>query len=1132
MKCPYVGLDPFRETDRPFFFGREREIRIVASNLCQPITIFYGASGAGKTSVLQAGVVPYLREQGASVVYYDDWQSPDLIGNLRVKVADALQRPVSESRLDEGIAASGKQIFLLLDQFEEYLLYHSGHDHAVEFDSVLARIVNRDDVTGNVLLGIRDDALSKLDQRLSIRIPELLGNTLALSLLSPEAGRIAITKPLDMMNAGLSPEKGRFEIEPDLVERIIDEVQHRYVVNSSDATVHKAQALPERRGIETAYLQLVLQRLWNVEIGRGSYRLTSKTFDEIGGASQIIAEHVREVMDRLVDEGEREIAARMLTYLVTPSGMKVAQYTPDLITYGQEPSQRVNDVLSRLSETRSSRILRRLANPERYELFHDVLAPAILGWCAERKLAQARTAARLASARELITAANANLTVDPERSVLLALCATAQLSDSPDLDPGYSAHADASNALFEAVRASRVRVRFTKHQSRLSGLAYDSTGQIVATSSEDGTARVWNAISAEERCVFQPNAGWLYGVAFHPHGTSIAVAAENGCLLVRELSSDRQMEWKLSPLELYSVSFNPAGSKIAAAGQEGRIWLVPIDHSEPDAVLEGHQGSTYAVAFGPDGMTLASCGEDRTIRLWDLRTLKASLLKGHTDAVKALAFSSDGRLLASSGQDGTVRIWAMPSGKPLKTLYSGYHWVTALAFSPGGTRLASGGTNNEITVWDVDRGRPDLTLLGHTDAIRGIAFHPEGLQLASASSDATARIWQVTEQDEFFARAHRRRISDIAFSPDGTLLGTASDDKTAAAWDVNSGQRLMATVEQAAEVSGVAFHPQGNRLTTAGWDRTVRSFDVSSGTEKYVRKEGQHLLALRYSPDWRFLATAGSRHIATISRVRQTRSGLRLQTAAVCEGHQRWVNAVCFSPDSKFLATSSDDKTVRLWDVSSGKCLCVCSGEDVFQGVAFGLIGRTIVLIGASHTGTATVWDVPSGKPRFDLKGHKKRLHCVASSKDCLRIATGSEDRTVKVWDLETRRETATLAGHADEVWRVAFSPDGSSLASAGLDLTVRIWDMATGQDRKILNCSNEYEKHYLDADAWIYRVSAEKTRALAIRHLSRWLTNDECVKYLHLAKCDDIPDLRGGSEEAQISRCLYPVLSHPQSNG
>ena len=380
---PYVGLRPFREEDFQFFFGRDREIRVIASNLqTRPLTVLYGASGVGKSSVLQAGVVRRLKEDpAASVLYFREWQSDTLLQEVVSKAHDlAHVGEASQSATGDSDAGRAQNpAFLLLDQFEEFLLYHSSDSLGHEFDSALSRLINRKDCPVNVLIGIRDDSLSKLDRRFGLRIPNLLRDTLEVERLTPAGAKSAIAKPLAVFSK-VSGDGKVYEAEPALVDEVLQQVQSGQVAVSESTGVGSRRNPAKESRIETAFLQLVLTKLWEEEQRRNSSTLRVTTLHELGGADNIVRSHVNEVMNQLASDRERDIAANMFRYLVTPSRSKIAQATKDLVAYAERPEIEVKKVLDVLTDRSESRILRKLSDPEQYEIFHDVLAQPLLDW--------------------------------------------------------------------------------------------------------------------------------------------------------------------------------------------------------------------------------------------------------------------------------------------------------------------------------------------------------------------------------------------------------------------------------------------------------------------------------------------------------------------------------------------------------------------------------------------------------------------------------------------------------------------------------------------------------------------------------------------------------------------------------
>jgi hypothetical protein len=388
ISSPYVGLRPFREEDYPFFFGRDREVRVISANLLsRPLTILYGPSGVGKSSVLQAGIVPHLKAtHKRAVLYFRDWQSDSFLEEIIRKCGEQVPRTQAsdprgtEETLDEIASLAATPFYLLLDQFEEYLMYQPVGGLGGAFDTALARIVNREDIKANVLIGLREDSLSKFDRRFSIRIPNLFGNTHEIERLGLVSATRAIEEPLRVFSERYGDGR-KFEIEPALTSEILCQGQTEQIAVNESSGVGTTRARPSESRIETAFLQLVLTELWNKERQQNSTVLHFQTLVEMGGAHEIVKRHVVAVMGQLASDAERDIAARMFRYLVTPSRTKIAQASEDLVSYAEGSEQEVKLVLNTLTDRADARILRRLSNPEQYEIFHDVLAQPILDWC-------------------------------------------------------------------------------------------------------------------------------------------------------------------------------------------------------------------------------------------------------------------------------------------------------------------------------------------------------------------------------------------------------------------------------------------------------------------------------------------------------------------------------------------------------------------------------------------------------------------------------------------------------------------------------------------------------------------------------------------------------------------------------
>ena len=553
--CPYVGLQPYTEGERDYFFGREQDTETIAANLLTaPLTVLYGASGVGKTSVLAAGVAPYLRAMpNVLVVQYRAWQDETFLAALEAEIvgsARAVGWTIAETRdlpLDEFLAHAAREtqctVLLILDQFEEYFLYHP---NATPFDEQFARAVNRDDVNANFLLALREDALSQLD-RFETRIPNLMSNGLRLEHLDRAGAERAIRKPIEVYNAR-RPNEPPFAIEDALVDALIEQVRTGRVTLGLTGQGEVSAPATARVRIETPFLQMVLTRLWDEETRIGSYALRLEILNRLGGAEKIVRTHLDAVMSKLTAP-EQEICATFFDRLVTPSGAKIAQSADDLVTYTARPAARVTPVLKKLD---AARVLRPIAPPPqqphvtRYEIFHDVLAPAILDWrrrFVERKRVRrlrwislgatlivlvfavltilafgatmrAMTAERIATSRELAASAISNLNSDPELAALLAL-------EAVQTAHNYESEDALRQALLHALPLATLR----GHTGTVWSTAFSPDGTRIVTASVDNTARIWDATSGRELATLRGHTFLVNSAAFSPDGTRIVTAS-------------------------------------------------------------------------------------------------------------------------------------------------------------------------------------------------------------------------------------------------------------------------------------------------------------------------------------------------------------------------------------------------------------------------------------------------------------------------------------------------------------------------------------------------------------------------------------------------------------------------------
>ncbi|BDI14532.1 hypothetical protein ANSO36C_03340 [Nostoc cf. commune SO-36] len=477
------------------------------------------------------------------------------------------------------------------------------------------------------------------------------------------------------------------------------------------------------------------------------------------------------------------------------------------------------------------------------------------------------------------------------------------------------------------------------------------------------------------------------------------------------------------------------------------VYLKPNERKENRAVeantLEGHSSVVSSVVFSPDGKTLASGSDDNTIKLWDVSTGKAmKALTGHSSWVFSVVFSPDGKTLASGSEDKTIKLWDVSTGKAMKTLTGHSSRVTSVVFSPDGKTLASSSNDKTIKLWDVSTGKAMKTLTGRS-LVTSVVFSPDGKTLASGSDDNTIKLWDVsTGKVMKTLTGHSSWVFSVVFSPDGKTLASGSNDKTIKLWDVSTG-KAMKTLTGRSLVTSVVFNPDGKTLASGSNDKTIKLWDVSTGKAmKTLTGHSSRVTSVVFSPDGKTLASSSNDKTIKLWDV-STGKAMKTLTG------RSLVTSVVFSPDGKTLASGSDDNTIKLWDVSTGKGMKTLTGHSslVFS-VVFSPDGKT--LASGSNDKTIKLWDISTGKAMKTLTG-RSLVTSVVFNPDGKTLASGSNDKTIKLWDISTGKAIKTLAGHSSLVYSVGFSPDGKTLASGSEDNTIKLWDVSTGKVMKTL---------------------------------------------------------------------------------
>ena len=1069
---PFRGLAAFGAKHAPVFFGRSRDITKVIDRLKDaaekgcPFLLVDGASGAGKSSLVRAGLVPRLTAAGV-VPSVDIWRvavmrPAEIVGDPFAALARALlvaesdlpeaeqgrppalpelsasdfpraddlaallahadasaPKPIlstfsaieQTAREKEGYGRAVKvALLLVVDQLDELFGADIGNDIRARFAQLL-RLLARSGrvwVIATLRADLFDHFLSQKD------LKQLKDDGSSYDLAPPDAAALAEIVRAPAAAAGLV-----YESDTKTGERLDERLL---------ADAERADLLP--------LLQFTLNQLFEARERRDhGGQLTFAAYRALGGLEGAVEKEAEAAFARL-GATEQARLPRLLRELVAPAGD--ATVTAARAAFDIRPVPLADAAY----DEASARLVQALIDAR-------ILLSSGEGGQATVRLAHARVLDSWQRASKIV-ADNADFyriraEVEEQRRRWdaagrrrdLLIGRGRPLAEAESIVRNFSG--ELPTATREFVRRSGRRARLMQTLTAaaavifaaVAGVAVYEWRHTVSLQREAVEKRDQLLVSQSRFLVDRANQGNQAGDA----GTAMLLALQAlpdtrsgvGRPMVHEAEAalfaayqdlKERIVLKGHDGVLWSARLAPDGKRIVTASEDktARVWNA--ENGDQLAILRGHTEGVRVASFSPDGRQVITGSTDKTARLWNAETGQQSAVLEHDGVVRSAAFSSDGRRVVTASDDKTARIWDVQTGKQIAALTGHTARVRDAAFSPNGRYVLTSSDDKTARLWDSKTGEPVHILEGHTQSVRGVAFSPDGERAVTTSLDHSARVWSVETGKQSVILGHGDVVTSAAFSPDGQRIVTASDDNTVPIWDAQMGERIVTLSGRTA-----VYSPDGRSIVTSDGD-TARIWNADNGKLAMVlRGHRSRVTGAVFSPDGRSVLTASDDKTA-----RLWSAGTETNTQmAVLAAHTGSAGRAVFSPDGRRALTASDDNSVRLWDAEAGRQIATFTRAGSGMA-AFSPDGR---LVAIPDNNTVVVRDANTGEREDRIfQGHSAAVQSVAFSADGRRIVTASDDRTARVWDLQTGGQIAALTEHTAPVRSAVFSPDGLRVVS------------------------------------------------------------------------------------------------------
>ncbi len=1090
--CPFPGLNFYREADTRWFFGREAERRTISANLRGGrLTLLYAESGVGKSSLLRAGVASKLLEVAGKQIEAGRRPQylPVVFKEWKDEPADALARaiaasvrhdgsgpgpePMANARLIDVVRtaneSTGATLLVILDQFEEYFVYRVQEHDPGRFGRELAECVNSTDTRANFLIAIREDAYAGLGDLFAGQIANVYGNYLHLDHLTRQEGRAAITGPVHLYNAEHPGET--VELEDGLVDAVLEQVATGGTPVTNGDTPGDAS-----RFVSAPLLQLVMRAIWDHERAQSSRVLRLSSLSELDVAS-IVDAYLGNALEAL-SRKERTVVTEVFDHLVTASGGKIAEPVADLAARTGYDEAIVGSVLEKLDD---AHIVRPVPAPpdkdpqryRRYEIYHDVLSPAINraieNKMAEQRLRRARrilgaslvvllavvvAAGSLlvlwrrsvherdvAESTRLAAVAEADTSVDPELATLLALNAE-RISPTPQ---AYGALANALPAIQE------IWTRQPKDTLGAQTAAFSPDGKFVMVGTSGGQVDRFDlAGHAEDISPFRNDTKAITSTAYSRDGSTLLVANADGKVGLRNATTGTALPAPQKPPEgwgtyVEDAVYNAQSTEFAAAdyhasGETLDIWSAS-GHFLRDIFLP--RTAVYSLAISQDGSEIAAAEDTGVVAFYNVLTgqpARPSLPMQGTN-VHGIEFSPDGGSLLAAYDNDSVIDWNLATGTAAHefTIIGG---VLQAVFGDHGHEVIATSGIGTATVWNVSTGSLVTELRSNLGPIEAAAMDPAGSKIVTANNQGAVSMW--------YANPHAASVDKTVTLPtqDGTISSMVQDPSTGDVYATTSAALLVqwdprssATRVIARDALSVTVVP-GRRLLAVSGNRTVVAWSLPGLRPMSIADPPTGVSALGYWPR-SHLFVIGVKDGFKVGRSVDLGRDHLIRTS-VSGTYYLDLN----SAGTKLLVATKKGSELHIFSTSNGQPMAHFSvhpvgfhpQNQVLNDAEFSEDSSRVVV--AESGGNAYVLDANSGAQEAAIGVDTAYLSCASfAPNNDNEIVAGGSDGTARIWDVASNTQLQVLPDpRATLVSSCGFNRSGKEVLTSSDGGTLRLW--------------------------------------------------------------------------------------------